>query len=230
MMPILGWSCDTLLIQGVPQLTIQKVSEKISIDGVLSESAWLGTEVATDFQQKWPVDTAIAKTQTHVTVLYDEQFLYIGATCDHEGESVIQALKRDQQFFDSEGFSVVLDPQNNQSNGYFFGVIALGSQSDGLINSVGDLNFSWDSKWFGNVHKTDTSWTVEIAIPLSSIRYSAETKAWGINFIRNDINGNMYSVWSKIPRVQSILTLGYNGLLNWPTPPPTAKRNVVLNP
>jgi hypothetical protein len=59
-------------------------------------------------------------------------------------------------------------------------------------------SFSWDAKWFSMTKDYGNYWIAEIAIPLKSIRYNAENKNWGVNFVRIDAKNFEYSTWTRI--------------------------------
>lgn len=193
--------------------SITKTSNKISIDGELSDEEWSTIPKTTSLHQKWPVDTALAQNQAEIRITYDDKFLYFGIKCYDKGPQVLTTLKRDNGFWSSDAIGISLDPQNQQNNGYFFGVTSYANQIDGLIEN-NDINDAWDTKWYAESKRTDEYWTVEIAIPFSSIRFPKEGD-WGINFVHSSVQRNMYSVWEKIPRTLSIVDLGYMGKLKW---------------
>ena len=63
------------------QYHIHKTSEKITIDGIMQEAVWKNAQVATNFAMVLPMDTSIAKVPTEVRMTYDNDNLYIIATC-----------------------------------------------------------------------------------------------------------------------------------------------------
>ncbi len=59
----------------------------------------------------------------------------------------------------------------------------------------GDL--SWDAACESKVNMRSDGWSVEIKIPLSSIRFSNKnTDEWGIQFLRYNRNANETSFWN----------------------------------
>jgi len=161
-------------------------------------------------------------------MLYDDNFLYVSAICYDGGKRVIQTLKRDVGHWESDGFAIVLDPVNERSNGFVFGVNAGGAQMEGLVSANGTSE-EWDAKWYSQITQYENYWVVEMAIPFKSIRYDQNLK-WGVNFVRNDMGENLYSTWAKVPIQISGTDLGFTGLLSWDNPPPLAKGNTVLIP
>ncbi|MEM8526231.1 MAG: DUF5916 domain-containing protein, partial [Bacteroidota bacterium] len=211
-----------------PQLSIQKTSEKIIIDGKLDEAIWQSGEVATNFWKQAPIDGVQAEQQTEVRMAYDEKNVYIAATCWDDDDYVIQSLKRDI-FGDSDEFAVFIDPVNEQTNGFAFGANAKGAQSESLI-TPNDADPSWDNRWFVQVQNYSDRWTVEMAIPYKSLRFKTDISTWGINFIRNDPGSNEIHVWSPVPRQFDAFDIGYLGKLNWEIAPASAGKNVSLIP
>jgi hypothetical protein len=211
------------------KVDISQTSARIKIDGKIDEAAWQSTTTARNFLRKWPTDQGQADAQTEVRLLYDQNFLYISAVCFIEQKPVIQTLKRDVGHWNSDGFAILMDPMNQHSNGFLFGVNAGGAQMEGL--TVGGQNsMEWDAKWYSRVKVYHDRWVVEMAIPFKSLRYSENIDKWGINFIRNDMQRNAYSTWAHVPIPYEGTDLGYTGALRWDSPPKKVKGNVVLIP
>ena len=60
--------------------------------------------------------------QTYVKMSYDEQYLYIGIKAIDTNYYVVQSLKRDQGFFASDAIAIAIDPVNQKTNGFLFGL------------------------------------------------------------------------------------------------------------
>jgi hypothetical protein len=214
------------------QLHVRKTQSPIKIDGLLNDDGWRGLTSTTNFVAHYPQDNVPLKRHTEVKVAFDDRFLYVAATCYDTSYHVIQTLKRDVGFWESDGFSVVLDPQNGKTNGFIFGVTPANAQSDDLLTaqSFGDLTGSWDNKWVSETKTYKGHWTVEMAIPFKTLRYDPSKSIWGINFIRNDIKNNQYSTWTFIPVNFNGYDFGYTGALHFDDVLPTVKGNVSLIP
>ena len=91
------------------QLSINKASDKIILDGKLDEKSWINAEVGTDFWQKQPYFAEHADPKTEVRVTYDDDYFYYSAVCYQKDNIVIQSLKRDE-FWDNDAIAIVLDP------------------------------------------------------------------------------------------------------------------------
>lgn len=209
-----------------------KTNSPVAVDGLLDEAGWQSAEAVSKFFVKYPEDTAATKTRTTVKIIYDHKYLYIGAECSDSGKYIVQSLKRDAGYYDNDLFSVVLDPVNQQSNGYLFSVNPMNVQYDDLISatSLEPQDFSWDNKWFSQVKRLPGKWVVEIAIPFKILRYTKDKQLWGINFLRNDLKNYQYTTWAKIPVQLNLFDMGYTGALSWPEPPPAQSNNIVFAP
>lgn len=224
---------------------LQMTSEKIVVDGVLSEPVWNEVAVATDFWMSYPVDDRRAESsiQTEVRLTADDQFLYIGVVCYGPQDYVIKTLKRDTEFSEGDGFGVVLDPVNEMTNGFAFGVNPAGVQTEFLVTGQAGrredpqpgrlpegINMAWDNKWFAEVSNYPDKWMVEIAIPFKTLRFDDSRSTWGVNFFRLDARSNTIQTWSPVPIEFRETDLGYTGALSWDVPPAKAKRNLALIP
>jgi hypothetical protein len=219
-------------LRQVYQLRIRKSSTPVRIDGQLREAAWKEADVATDFWLKFPRDDVKADRTTEVRMTYDDRFLYLSAVCFDTSHYIVQTLKRDSRFFEGDGFGVVLDPVNRRTNGFLFGVSPMNAQSEDLISPTlfGELNFSWDNKWFSAVSRHEDRWVVEMAIPFKTLRFDAGNDTWGINFFRNDLKRNEIHSWTKMPVNFEPQDIGYTGALTWDRPPPKPGTNISLIP
>ncbi|MFN0214266.1 MAG: DUF5916 domain-containing protein [Saprospiraceae bacterium] len=218
--------------QATYQLQIARLEGEIKIDGDLKEEIWQKAAVANDFWLKWPRDGAPAPQQTEVRCAFDEQFLYIAVTAfDTTPRHVVQSLKRDVGYWDSDGFSVIIDPANTAVNGYFFGISANGVQTEALLSSSDDdMDRNWDNTWIVKTRNYPDRWTAEYAIPFRIFRFKEGQKTWGINFIRNDLTNGLYSVWARIPFQFDAVDLGWTGALQWTDPPKRVKGNYNIIP
>jgi hypothetical protein len=214
------------------QLTIKPAKMAIKLDGVMDEEAWNTVEFVSDFKKKFPNDIGAPKKQTEVKFLYDDKNIYFGFKVYDSGTAITKSLKRDIGHDGMDGVGVILDPTNQQTNGFYFVLSTLNVQSeDQLSGSSSDgINYSWDSKWFSETKDYGNYWIAEIAIPLKSIRYDANNKNWGVNFVRIDAKNFEYSTWTRISTNFKSYDLGLTGLMKWETNPPVSSNNIILLP
>ena len=214
------------------QLHISKTTGKVKIDGELNDEAWKTAEVATGFWLKYPRDDTKAVDRTEVKITYDESFMYIAAVCYDSLPLIAQSLKRDSRIRESDGFGIVLDPMNKKTNGFYFSVTAYNVQADDLISAgqEGELNFSWDNKWYSKTKIFNDHYIIEIAIPFKTLRYDKSSTQWGINFIRSERKKNEFHTWTRVPLNFPGPDLGYTGSLIWDAAPPAPGTNIAFVP
>ncbi|MBN2522888.1 MAG: carbohydrate binding family 9 domain-containing protein [Bacteroidales bacterium] len=203
------------------QILVTKTNEDITINGVLDEPVWLTMDGITNFWQHYPKDTVHAIRQTIVKITYDDENMYIGALClEEDPHPVIQNLIRDDNgnFWNSDGFSVIIEPLNTNKAGYYFALNAAGAKQDGFISQQGfqpNLDMFWDNYWLGQVSHSNEGYYYELAIPFYSMKFNPETTTWGINFVRNDMKRNAFDLWTRFPSSYNGLDLAFNGQLTF---------------
>ena len=229
--------------ESVYSLNVKKTSEKILVDGVLSESVWTQAEIATDFWMSFPVDGEKApdELKTQVQMTYDDQNIYLGVICYGSDDYVIQTLKRDIDLNKGDGFGLVIDPVNKKTNGFAFGVNPVGVQTELLITGstgrrtkdervTSGINVAWDNKWQSVVKNYPDKWIIEIAIPFKTLRFKEDNGEWGINFFRFDAKTNSIHTWSPVPIEFWEIDLGYTGTIHWETIPKKSRTNISVIP
>ncbi|HJW73875.1 MAG TPA: DUF5916 domain-containing protein [Geothrix sp.] len=198
--------------QGPPEKSLRavRVTEAIQMDGRLSEAAWNQAPAATGFTVAWPDFGKAAGLPTEVKVLYDDNFVYVGARMHHpKGHAkIIRRLHRRDQDSMSDWFTVYIDSLRDHRTAWGFAVNAAGVQRDTLHAAengdeamAGDP--SWDGVWESSVSLDADGWTAKLKIPLSLLRIRPEPgpQTWGINFSRTD-HGPVRerSFWQLSPR------------------------------
>ena len=226
------FSAKSQKINEAYQFQIKPATGKVKIDGNLDDEAWKSTDVAKDFWLRVPTDTTRASNQTEVRLTYDDDFLYVAAICfkQKNGGVTVESMKRDYFIPANDCFQIILEPFNDLTNGFLFGVNAAGAQLDGLISEGQVANLNWDNKWYSETKILDDRWVVEMAIPFKSIRYKKGETLWGLNFTRSYPNAREFSNWTKISRQYAGITLAYTGVMSWNVPPPTPKGNISIIP
>lgn len=208
-----------------------KATQKILIDGKLLEKDWSNCIAAANFIQAYPNQGKAASYTTEVKILYDNENIYIGAICKNPGNKIyVQDLRRDFLYGNNELFGVFLDPfQDVQNPIPSFLVTPYSSQRDLLIYDDRIFDLKWDAVWSSKSAITDSSWSTEIAIPWSTLRYPSDSTTWGINFNRNIRSLNEITGWSPWPMAYTVGRMSYAGLVT-NLHPPKNKANIRLQP
>ena len=128
------------LTEALGQVKAVRVEGAINLDGKLDEPAWEKAIPYSTFTQRDPNEGQQASEETEVRVMYDDDSIYIGARLKDSHPKAIKALlgRRDSDLA-SDSFTVYLDPYNNKRTGFYFGISAGGTLSDGTL-----YNDDWD--------------------------------------------------------------------------------------
>jgi hypothetical protein len=183
-----------------------KITQSPKIDGILDDDVWKEAPTARDFVTNTPVFGKKATDSTIVKILYDNTAIYIGALLFGDpGKIRKQFTSRDQErLADVDNFGVFIDSYHDRQNAFQFLVTSRNVQSDARVSAnvipqdgiFGEL--SWDAVWDSKVSIRDNGWSVEILIPLSSLRFSKKTDVWGIQFRRFSRKDNESSFWNPV--------------------------------
>jgi hypothetical protein len=214
-------------------LKIGKISEEIVLDGRLEESIWETADVAENFSMILPQDDRKATQFSEVRMAYDDKNIYLAVIFFNntiKGDYVVESYKRDFSFGKNDNFLVAIDPFNNMTTGFAFGLNSYGAQWDGTMYDGRSVDLNWDTKWYSEVAFDEKKWTAEIAIPFKSIRYNDNLEQWGISFSRLDLKASEKSGWTPVPRQFPSITMAYSGVLEWDNPPPTQGSNISFIP
>jgi len=219
-----------------PSFVIYKTNEEIVLDGVLDEAAWQKAELMDKLMQQFPYDTSASRVRTEFRITYDDQFLYVSAIAydNKPGDYVISSLRRDFRGAGLDGLAIILDPFQDLTNGFFFGLSPAGVQREGLISNGylrgDDLDLSWDNKWYGEAKIEEGKWTAEIAIPFKTLRFKSGAKRWNVKLYRQDSKENERAVWPWTPRNFEVGTLNFTGEMIWDEAPISPASNVSVIP
>ena len=187
---------------GTRRIQAIRFSEAIKIDGLLDESPWSLAQPATDFLQQEPTEGAPASARTEVRVLFDDRNIYFGIRAfDDPAQINARELVRDATFSNDDKIEILLDTYNDKRNAFRFAVNPLGTQQDALITDEGrDVNLSWDAPWISASRIDQTGWIVEIAIPLTTLRFTEGQDTWGFNvarIVRRKNEENLWTSWQR---------------------------------
>jgi hypothetical protein len=196
-------------------INASRLGENINIDGKLDEAAWLNAPLATGFIQSAPNPGADAAQESLISILYDDQAIYIGAHLkDMHPDSILSQLTERDEVGNADWFAVVIDAYQDGQNGVSFAVTASGvqidqkySQADGGADEVFDGDDNWDAVWRSSVKMAPDGWIVEMSIPYSAIRFpNKEIQSWNINFARTVRRSRESSYWNAVnPEIEGML-------------------------
>ena len=225
-----------VLAQKINDSTYVKfTNQKIVIDGIDNETEWKIAEIKSDFWQWFPTDSLKALNQTEIRFLYDSNNIYVFIKCyEDENNTIISSLRRDMGRF-SDFFLFTLDTFNDLTNAYAFGGNSVGVKKDEIIFNGGrtlgkDSNWDWDAKFDLKTKVYENFYAAEMRIPLSSIRFSNNSKLWKYNVYRRRINDNEFSTLFRVPQEQSFINLSYSKPLVFEKPLGKSKTPITIIP
>ena len=218
-----------------PTLRAQRVDEPILVDGLLDEAVWAEADstdpiwLATIPRAGVPFSEA-----TVVRILYDDEFLYVGALLyDGEPDQIsVPGLEQDFATTNADIFGVALDTFHDRQNAFLFAVNAQGAVFDAqAFNDQQSINASWEGVLHVDATIHDWGWSAEIAIPFTTLRYvpTAGEQTWGLNFSRRIRRRNEDGIWAPMPRQFRIYKMSLGGTLTGLRDLP-ANRNLTLKP
>ncbi len=186
--------------------------DRVQLNGRLDEPFWRQAEPAADFLQRFPVEGQASSEPSEVFVVYDSDYLYIGAMLhDSEPDGVIgHQLQRDASLASDDRFMWILDTFHDGRTGYFFEINPAGLMGDGLL-VTGGVNKAWDGIWEARVDRGDHGWSAEIRIPFRTLNFNPENDTWGINFQRTIRRDNEETLWNGHRRNQSLFEAVFAG-------------------
>jgi hypothetical protein len=189
---------------------------EIVIDGVIAEAEWAKAAKITGFKVYRPKPDTDPAADTVVRIMSDEHTLYVSfEAADLEPSKVRAGMGRRDSRKGDDYVGMLLDPLGTGERAAAFIVNPLGIQMDGthirgkdkeLVPWMGSFS-SWDARWQSVGRVTDQGYTVELAIPWSSMRHPTEVDKVGALFFRNVSRTAERSAWPRMdPDSSGVLT------------------------
>ena len=170
-----------------PLASVTLIATPITLDGTLDEASWRSAPTIGDLVQRQPNPGEAPTERTEVTILRDEDNLYIGIVAhDSEPERIVGTqMVRDGNLSADDRVEIVLDTFRDQRSAFYFATNAAGALVDGLTFANGELNTEWNAIWDVRTRRTGQGWTAEFAIPFKSLSFPAGQDVWGFNIQRS---------------------------------------------
>ncbi len=191
-----------------PKMNLPRIASPIKVDGDLSDPGWSEAAVIDTFYEFQPGDGTVPPVRTIARVGRDDKFFYASFWCEEPDISKIRApyVDRDGVTDQQDYVGILLDVDDARRSAVDFWINPRGIQTDSMLN---ESPFGEDTApdWFwqsaGKIGKD--SWTVEVAIPLSSLRYPRkDPQDWALMVYRvwpREFNYQFYNV--RMPRGSS---------------------------
>jgi hypothetical protein len=192
-----------------------KDDERIRLDGVLDEEAWLRATPARDFVQQDPDNGQPATEPTEVRILFDRDVLYMGVKLfDKQPDDIVHYhRRRDEMITADDKFAWIFDTYLDGRSAYYFDMTPAGLMGDAVVANGGSIGSrDWHGIWDARAQINDAGWVLEIAIPFRTLNFKADSD-WGVNFNRTLRRRNELSQWMGSRRNQNLLNPTHAGLL-----------------
>ena len=181
-----------------------RIEAPLRIDGVLDDPLYGEVSPISDFVQVEPREGAPATEKTEVWLAFDDQQVYVAFRCwdSRPDRRVATEMRRDSgtTWNGNDVISIFIDPFYDRRNGLGFTINSIGGRNDGQVTNERQYAGDWNPIWNFSTGSFEGGWTVEVAIPFKSLRYSAgQAQIWGFNALRTNRWKNELSTITRIP-------------------------------
>jgi Domain of unknown function (DUF5916)/Carbohydrate family 9 binding domain-like len=156
-----------------PELRASRTETAPVIDGNLDDDAWQHAPLeTTDWLSYNPLYGEALQQRTTVWVAYDADNLYFAFKCDDpEAAAIKTSVTRRDNAWQDDWVGLSLDALGSGQLAYHMMANPSGVQMDMLNSVAGGEDSSPDWIWDSAARLTDEGYTVEIRLPLQSIRF-----------------------------------------------------------
>ena len=143
-----------------------------TIDGVLNDPVWQGAPSVNDFKTWMPDFGMEMIADTRVYAAYDSENLYFAFRCyDPEPDAIKTSVSNRDNIRRDDWIAINLDSFNDQQSLYVLYANPTGIQGDTRY-AGGHEDHDFDLVWYSDGQIDEEGYTVEIRLPLSSIRFA----------------------------------------------------------
>ncbi len=197
----IAWTCPVHGQDLKRELNAVPLTGHMTIDGRLSEMEWRMAPKAANFTQAAPRPGENSVQRTEVSILYDDEAIYVGAMMfEAYPDSIVKQLspRDDYENSNTDAFGVTFDTYYDRQNATEFVVTAAGVQADGIVK-FDAVDRLWNAAWYSKVSYNDSGWSVEMKIPYSALRFpKKDIQQWGVNFQRVIRRFRERSYWNRV--------------------------------
>jgi len=225
-----GLETDLQGIPGISPTRIPKITGRVKIDGILNEKVWREALVIGLNYEVEPGENIKPPVKTEVLLAYDASRLYVAFRAYDHAPAQIRAHVTDRDnIWEDDYVGIILDTFNDSRCTYNFYCNPFGVQADQVIGAIGDDE--WDAIWNSAGRINRDGYSVEMAIPFSSLRFQKEKgeQIWRIDAERC-YPRNLTHIMGIFPRdrdnncymCQAMQVIGFRGV--------RAGKNIELDP
>jgi len=181
-----AWLCAGVL-SGDKPLRVPRIDSELSIDGVIDEEEWKRALLLDVNYEVRPGENIPPPARTEVLLLYSSSSLYAAFRAYDPDPSAIRSRFTDRDnIFQDDWVEIVLDTFNDERRAYDFMSNPFGVQGDFIEGSQVGIG-EWDGIWDSAARITEWGYTVEMAVPFStlSFQHSDGDQVWGFDAVRS---------------------------------------------
>jgi len=215
-----------------------KLTAPLTVDGRLDEEVYRREQPFGGLIQVVPRYGDPMTERSDVWITYDDRYIYLSCRCWDSAppdQWIANELRRDTGGLrNNDHIGVMFDTFYDRRSGFAFYTNPLGARADYSVVDEGGSNTDWNPVWTSKTGRFDGGWTVEMAIPLKSIRYRpGPNQTWGIQLRRSVRRKNEWAYLTPVPQIlagpQALNRISSAGTLVG-LDLPRAGRNLELKP
>ncbi|MCL4845730.1 MAG: carbohydrate binding family 9 domain-containing protein [Acidobacteria bacterium] len=183
-------------------LTVERAEVAPRIDGVLDDAVWARAPLSTgDWVSYNPTYGERLPQHTTVWAAYDDQFLYFAFHCtDPDPARIKTNVARRDNMWNDDWVGLKLDAMGDGQTSYDMFVNPSGVQGDILTSAARGESSSVDWVWDSAARLTADGYTVEIRLPLQSVRFkSGAVVPMRVLFWRRVSRLGVSVAWPELP-------------------------------
>ena len=170
----------------IASATAVRAASPPQIDGRDDDEVWRQAPTRSEFRQFEPKVDIDPSFRTEFRAAYDARNLYVFVRMfDPHPDSIMHALSRRDVRGPSDQIKLIIDSYNDRRSGFEFAVNPDGVKRDYSMSNDGNEDESWNGVWDVATAVDSLGWTAEFRIPLSQLRYTAGTTAFGFGVWRD---------------------------------------------
>lgn len=171
-----------------PTLQVSRTHGKIAVDGNIDDAGWSAAARTNHFHEREPGDNIKPDVATEVLVTYDDDKFYVAFICHDDPNSVRATMSQRDQWQGNDDVRLLLDTYGDGAWAYSLSVNPYGIQRDAMWTGQGEggAGGGFDLIWESAARKTDSGYSVEIALPFASLRFpDKDVQRWRAEFFRD---------------------------------------------
>jgi len=187
--------------QALPELKAVRSKQAPVIDGNLEDAVWRGAAIATGFVEKRSQN--LARVQTKVLFLYDDDNLYLAFRCEEPNPAGIKAATKEGAhekavWGGDDVIAIFIQPDESRETYYQYALTAGGLRFEQKNCPEGVLYEEYAPDWRARTSIGKDSWQAEMKIPFKAIGGGPQMgRTWRMNFLRVRRQTKEASFWAQ---------------------------------